>query len=31
MRERYAESGSLPDLVWRQAERLRDDGRAGEP
>jgi glutamate---cysteine ligase / carboxylate-amine ligase len=23
MRERYAESGSLPDLVWRQVERLR--------
>ena len=23
MRERYADSGSLPDLVWRQVERLR--------
>ncbi|MGH8765641.1 MAG: YbdK family carboxylate-amine ligase, partial [Burkholderiales bacterium] len=23
MREQYAVSGSLPDLVWRQAERLR--------
>jgi carboxylate-amine ligase len=23
MREQYAQSGSLPDLVWRQVERLR--------
>ncbi len=23
MREQYGQSGSLPDLVWRQAERLR--------
>ncbi|MCC6210780.1 MAG: glutamate--cysteine ligase [Burkholderiales bacterium] len=27
MREQHAVSGSLPDLVWRQAERLRDGAR----